>query len=1548
MWSTETEKLALELLERLEAREHELLTWGFLDGGFMREEVEQLAQEIIDASDGFLPPEDLIAILQDRALLFDFNFEGRHLYRSRFAEAVRLFARLRQIFKPSAWNISPSLVADYRLAVRPRRYPKRDVPPAEVQNAVATAIAPRPLYSLEKGALKALTQRNSTPILLSRFQVQAAVRLLAPNRDNRSQGTIVCAGTGTGKTIAFYLPALLHIARVMEKEEFWTQAVALYPRNELLKDQFTEAYGQARRLDAVVKKAKGRKIRIGAYFGPTPYKADVQSVEWAWGEKSKISGGYVCPFLRCPECDGEMMWRLEDIRAGRERLRCTQSTCSGATAEDEVLLTRQRLQKEPPDILFTTTEMLNRSMSSTWLRPVFGVDHPRERAPQFVLLDEVHTYGGVHGAQVALLLRRYRHEVKHPLHFVGLSATLADPQSFFSDLTGLSFGAILPVMPSDDMEEEGKEYQLVLRGDPVSGTSLLSTSIQAAMLLARVLDPLARGDAGPTGDLFGRKVFVFTDDLDVTNRLYHNLLDAEGRDSWGRVKSNKEPLAALRASSANEPGARLRDGQNWKLCEEIGHALQAPNHRLEVGRTSSQDAGVDGGKSVVVATASLEVGYNDPRVGAVIQHKAPRDAASFLQRKGRAGRQRITRPWTVVVLSDYGRDRIAYQGYDQLFDPVLDKPSLPVDNRYVLRIQAVYAFMDWMVSQSPKYLRSNVWSDFTRPARADDEWGQKRQAWQAQFIRQLLETGQKRDDLANHLRRALRISDDDVKALLWEPPRALMTAVLPTLWRRLITGWRQLQIEAGENEFDLMAQNAPLPDFVTENLFSDLSVPEVRVLAPRGVGKNAAHLPPPEPEENWMSLTPALRALAPGRATRRFAVRHIADSHWVEPPLLTESQQQMPVGKICCRHEEVGTFQTIVGEEVADVRCVRPLEVLLQLVPENVRNTSNAFLQWRSQFLPPARGEVADVPQGSAFGEWVRGVTFFTHNQRNPLRVRRFAVASDAALRFKNGDEAYLHIAFTDEDGEPAALGFEQEVDGLLFRCHFSDELLEDVKARSLRALRAAFFRDLVESDVTLLQLTNSFRLTWLSQVFLSILLARAMVSQNSLAQAAEYYRNGDPNKIWLPAIERALDVIFGVLAVAEDEDGRTDLDDDAQPASADRKPRLYASLRELAQEVKVRERLLDLARVLWEAPQDFGSDKWDEWLRRRLKATLGGALLQACYALTPQFQTGDLLLDLGSGAPAPEAPHPWNAEEETIWISEDVMGGAGVVEEIMRQYIEDPRRFFLLVETALGPSDFEIVDAQLSLIVELSQSDAEVQGTFDEVRTLQGNNELSLARRALMGVLSERNVLLTHPVMTSLNARVLRAGSGASSDELLAALLRRWNDEENKLGLEIDARIFAYLAAVDDEFKPLLGCVLSEVGGEDSVHLKQRYSLLYGLLWPRGAVLRERTFESYNPYVTAPKGDASLLMEILRVKRQPVSLHDRDWSERAAAALAENGLVQIVTDSQGQEALRAAILELVSQPIEVGFLRLYPHLARLESTLDGFAATLHLQEAIQ
>jgi ATP-dependent helicase YprA (DUF1998 family) len=571
-----------------------------------------------------------------------------------------------------------------------------------------------PLSPLQLQALTALLHADQPDALhLAEFQVQAIQRILDDLALATSRGVILGAGTGTGKTLAFYLPALTHLASLIEQSSHWTKLIAIYPRNELLKDQFSEVYREARRLDELVLRTSGRKITLGAFFGPTP-RHGVELLRHSHWTKTP-DGGFICPFLRCPRCDGDLAWRAADAGQGREELHCVAAACGAKVAGDEVLLTRRRLAQTPPDVLFTTTEMLNRQLSNSHFGHVFGVG-PRTPKPRLVLLDEVHTYSGTAGAQAALLLRRFRHALGTKLQFTGLSATLRGAREFFSELTGLAPEAVVEITPREaelDVHPESSEYLIALRGDPASATSLLSTSIQAALLLRRVLDPPS---LSPSRGLFGRRVFVFTDDLDVTNRLYHNLQDAEGLDSWNRAKPLGLALAALRASSLPDHELRLRAGQSWLMCEELGHALD-PGHALGLGRTSSQDVGVDTFSDIVVATSALEVSYNDPEVGAVLQHKAPRDGAAFVQRKGRAGRGRTMRPWTVIVLSDYGRDRLAYQAYDQLFDPKLPRRSLPVRNRYVLRIQAAYALMDWVARELPAHApKGSVWLEFSGPA----------------------------------------------------------------------------------------------------------------------------------------------------------------------------------------------------------------------------------------------------------------------------------------------------------------------------------------------------------------------------------------------------------------------------------------------------------------------------------------------------------------------------------------------------------------------------------------------------------------------------------------------------------------------------------------------------------------------------------------------------------------------------------------------------------------------------------------------------------------
>jgi len=47
----------------------------------------------------------------------------------------------------------------------------------------------------------------------------------------------------------------------------------------------------------------------------------------------------------------------------------------------------------------------------------------------------------------------------------------------------------------------------------------------------------------------------------------------------------------------------------------------------------------------------------------------------------RSGETIGPRPWMVTVLSDYGRDRLAFQSYERLLDPLLTAQRLPTQDR---------------------------------------------------------------------------------------------------------------------------------------------------------------------------------------------------------------------------------------------------------------------------------------------------------------------------------------------------------------------------------------------------------------------------------------------------------------------------------------------------------------------------------------------------------------------------------------------------------------------------------------------------------------------------------------------------------------------------------------------------------------------------------------------------------------------------------------------------------------------------------------------------
>lgn len=1533
---TACDAIALEFLGRLERAECSLLSWGVVDGAFNEEELLQRAEEFLESvrraggQEAFEEGWALVEYLLDRHLLWQVTQTDK--YRTRMAESVRLFARLRQIFPDAqhkAWRTAPRLVADYRFLQQRRVYPVRDITVGAAIDALRSNVHLSPCqFDLIKSLLRA---GSSDERLLSGFQLRASERILrwSKARQDRPGGTVVCAGTGSGKTLAFYLPAFAAIAERLPGDP-WVKCLAIYPRNELLKDQLREALANARRVATALAVHGRRKIVLGALFGGAPWNAaDVaansRSDRWR-RVKSRGSDGYECPFVRCPECGEFMAWLDEDLNRGTERLVCPKSGCRTEVGADEIRLTRERMIAEPPDILFTTTEMLNKRMSSRRYSRLFGMGMPREQRPEFVLLDEVHSYEGVSGAQVALLLRRWRHLVDARPHVVGLSATLADAPRFFSELTGLGPGDVTEVSPeAGEFRAEGAEYLLAIRGDPSTGTSLLSTSIQAAMLLRRVLD----ANAGGVG---GSRVFAFTDNLDVINRFYHNLADAEGLNSWGRPDGRKPSgsLANLRSSTLPDARDRLDAGQSWDLAEEIGHVL-APGRTIRVARTSSQDAGVDPNAEVIVATSSLEVGFDDPDVGAVLQHKAPQSGGGFLQRKGRAGRVRGMRPWTVVVLSDYGRDRIAYQAYDQLFSPVLPPRHLPIQNRSVLRMQATFALLDWLAQRLPSDLSPDPWADLSKPSKVTGAHGNsdRKHTLYASLLRNLLHESQLRDEFEGFLVRALGISPDTAKSLLWEPPRSVVMGAAPTLLRQLERDWRR----AGEAAPAEYSPWAPLPGFLPGALFSDLQLPEVRI-------QTGSQAPSGTDEDQMMPITHALREFAPGRVSRRFGVAHKGVSHWVDPG----ADVILSIDRFCpaSDRQEVGHLSFIDDAGSHRIRFVRPHVLAVVNPPANVQQSSNATLEWRTEVVPSGMGSEGALPDGSPWRELLTSLRVHSHGQGAPVEVRRCAPTVQVMEARKGAPVVERRVAFVAErpDGttEAVGVGFVADVDAVQVVFRYPTDLTESVakNERLCRGLRLQRFRDLLRENPTLDGLANRFQRDWLVQVYLSAVTAEAL-SRNCDLREAEAAVVGRDTSV---PIARVLETILQINDPDDD-----DLDGSG-PATANHRepPRRLMEVSDLLARVEVQAALHEASPALWES-----LDKsWEAWLRTRFRATLGAALVEGARQLCPQMDADALVVDVDA---RPQFSEERSDEfEDELWLTEVTIGGGGFVEEFHERYAEDPRRFLRLVDAALLPSDLESVGHELQRIVTRLASgpghDATCSEIVEDLRTADSHAASARAVKHLRAHLAGCGIQPTPTLMVSLNARLVRPGTSQKTDDLTSRLLVEWDAAEMRLGVEIDVRVLALAKSGESTLEHAID-TQPPPGSEEAIR-SWRYSVLCGMLWARGTHVRAQTLTADNPFTQHPETDRMLLLGAIMGRQQVVDVESMNWFERASAALVADGVVVLVSSDAGVGALVGALLKFGTQSIDAGAVLVYARVVGVSRDGGCTMATLELPEALQ
>ena len=210
-----------------------------------------------------------------------------------------------------------------------------------------------------------------------------AIQRLSITRDDGPQNTLVLSGTGSGKTESFFIPI---IDACLRSDKPGVKAVLIYPMNALANDQL-------KRLTSLL--ANVPEVAYGRYTGDSP--------EQDSGDRRRPA--------RTSDAPPNLRW------------------------------SRQAMRDEPPDILLTNYVELEYLLLRGKDAELF-----QHGAPTYLVVDEIHLFSGILGAEVAALLRRFRQHVGagEEMCTIGTSATAGTKElpnllSFASRFFGARF-----------------------------------------------------------------------------------------------------------------------------------------------------------------------------------------------------------------------------------------------------------------------------------------------------------------------------------------------------------------------------------------------------------------------------------------------------------------------------------------------------------------------------------------------------------------------------------------------------------------------------------------------------------------------------------------------------------------------------------------------------------------------------------------------------------------------------------------------------------------------------------------------------------------------------------------------------------------------------------------------------------------------------------------------------------------------------------------------------------------------------------------------------
>ena len=488
------------------------------------------------------------------------------------------------------------------------------------------------------------------------------------------------------------------------------------------------------------------------------------------------------------------------------------------------------------------------------------------------------------------------------------------------------------------------------------------------------------------------------------------------------------------------------------------------------------------------------------------------------------------------------------------------------------------------------------------------------------------------------------------------------------------------------------------------------------------------------------------------------------------------------------------------------------------------------------------------------------------------------------------------------------------EVDGLILDVALPTSL-PPVRGL-LPALRVSRMEYLVSSNPRLsLEVPSTFTRDWLHQVLLSVL-----VSASDGRPPSEVLTDLTDDQLRLSMVDAARE-IFGAAA------------SDSQPvvSGAQRDSGLVSDLGDALQSSVVLSELRSAAEALW-SPVD---DSWFRWIQERFLVTLAAAVIDAIQAACPEVDASDLRPDIAILDSSDQR------KVGRIHICEDQPGGVGIIEVLVDRYVEDPRSFWSLVASALGPGDGERIDRNLRQFLSLSGTEP-LARTVERVRTAPDLRSLTFAWSELRLAMFSLGLDADQSVVGAIATRLLRPGSSRELEYLVFELLERWDDIESRFGVEVELRVFAYLAASDPSVRHRLRAVVQEQGGQPGWQISQ----IVGLLWPRGTRLRSAALRSYTPYAQLQPTERLLLEHLRDAPETLVSADSPAWRDDLDRALCWWGSATV----RGSTELVAAavIRDLLTEPTNVEVLEFHPRVVGVARSLAGVDLLVELREARQ